>query len=1067
MWKILLPATAFLHLIGEAVLTIGTSSEASTPPTCTVPLIRQPPAIDAELSDPCWGKAAAIRKWYLAEPGASRACDAAHRAWLCADNEWLYVAFMVAHPHPSRIRPDVQERDGRVQIEDCVKVLFDPGTEFRSWCHFRLSAGNTQSDQRNSPTEGYVTSWNIPWRSATRITDRGWQAEMAFPLALMQEKRAKTQTAPARLNLLVHSIVPVLGEKGELVNEHRRLHSWAPVTRRFWQDTERFGFVRGLRGLAIRTPFLPFFTVPEVTGYQLEDGQRFYEVHTRIKSRSARRGAVTLTVRDGPEGSSVREVQWRQAVTGNKPEAVRRRVPIATPQRRRVQLLMKDAVTGEVWQTNTVRDTSALDPLTVCAHYSFYTQERTAAILCTVAVPDRGRMRLEVRDERDRVLDTSATGRREQFLRVPLRGLTPGRHALSVVLRTDTGTALATRRTDITLRPSKPRCETKIDRVQRSVIRHGQPFFPVGIWGVVGHETYFQRMRAAGLNSIIHPTPPADPEWLVRLLKLAHRYDVAVVARPDRFSVPVPLANASSALDANTLAKALSHRDQFGTPFRYDRDTDTLWGRPATFLFRGFGRTVGTKLFTHAITQNLDQILTVVRKAMEHPSLLAYFNFDEPAIPRVDMGVAGRLLYERYNELDGYHPVMTNYNSRVPHVPEASSFVDILCIDAYWRPGGPGLGGGPAYVGYRMHELNERSRRDRKVPWIIIMAERTFSTWKRPVLPAEQRCQTYLALIHGAKGILYFNFPVVTKRMWDTITELANEIKQLEPAIMSPDLSQELSYTPNTYNMDAGELPDVHAVLRRGPDERSVLLAANCRHYPVDATFALPGQLGGQQAVEVLFDERRIATDGDSFSDRFEPYATRAYQFRTAGTAIPVPIHIRTIPHPKPVPPRVERFTGDRKNTVANPSFEQATFPGWPDYYVPGQCYPRFLEETHTLDPVNPYHGRVALRVTPIRHPAMLFAISQGDGDDPYKADRDADYVLSIYMRAERPGRVVRMRAGKRTGNATLTAQWRRYAWTIRLPARIVFTTGNEGAGAIWFDAVQVEVGTEATEFEP
>ena len=66
-------------------------------------------------------------------------------------------------------------------------MLFDPGTGFEPWYHFRLSAGNVQSDQRNSSAEGYnKRGWNIPWRSATRITDRGWQAEIALPFCTTQ-----------------------------------------------------------------------------------------------------------------------------------------------------------------------------------------------------------------------------------------------------------------------------------------------------------------------------------------------------------------------------------------------------------------------------------------------------------------------------------------------------------------------------------------------------------------------------------------------------------------------------------------------------------------------------------------------------------------------------------------------------------------------------------------------------------------------------------------------------------------------------------------------------------------
>jgi len=41
--------------------------------------------------------------------------------------------------------------------------------------------------------------------------------------------------------------------------------------------------------------------------------------------------------------------------------------------------------------------------------------------------------------------------------------------------------------------------------------------------------------------------------------------------------------------------------------------------------------------------------------------------------------------------------------------------------------------------------------------------------------PAEQRCQTYLALIHGSKGILYFVYPIMHQTMADMMAQLAGK----------------------------------------------------------------------------------------------------------------------------------------------------------------------------------------------------------------------------------------------------------------------------------------------------
>ncbi len=166
-------------------------------------------------------------------------------------------------------------------------------------------------------------------------------------------------------------------------------------------------------------------------------------------------------------------------------------------------------------------------------------------------------------------------------------------------------------------------------------------------------------------------------------------------------------------------------------------------------------------------------------------------------------------------------------------------------------------------------------------------------------------------------------------------------MRELAPSITAPALPQEIAYTPVAFDPENEKFPDVQVVLLRRPAGGLTLLAANSRPYPVDANYTIAG-VNLRQPVSRLFAEASCAVSNNVFADRLECLGTRAYVIAAAPPEADAPIRIgvETRPWPDEADPLyAEAGYPDsgrpaRRNIVQNPSFETASLPAWPDYYI-------------------------------------------------------------------------------------------------------------------------------------
>jgi len=242
----------------------------------------------------------------------------------------------------------------------------------------------------------------------------------------------------------------------------------------------------------------------------------------------------------------------------------------------------------------------------------------------------------------------------------------------------------------------------------------------------------------------------------------------------------------------------------------------------------------------------------------DEPALLCYYPVDEPSPPITDP--AG--LRQAYNVLkatDPDHPVMVVQCS-MGYLSTYLGSSDIVAVDPY---------GSPDYVQQCMRQANDVSDSRRPV-WAVLA---TFPWeglpgWPGPPTAAYVRSAAYVALIGGAKAMLYFSyyfdngFCLKNSRLWAPLGQLNAEITRLAPWLLACEPQP----------LETSDARVLAALFRRG--DSAVVLAANkSGEEAVRATVRVPGYTG---EAEGLLGSRTLRCDG-KLRLVLGPHGTAAY----------------------------------------------------------------------------------------------------------------------------------------------------------------------------------------------
>lgn len=184
---------------------IGLVTETDPPPpdrnrkTLRVVKTEEPPVIDGVLDEDVWN-AAAVAEPFVDKDGKSAAIGTEVRAlW---DATHLYLAFTCRDNYPAQLKTDA-EAEIEVMKDDSVVFLLQPDRKTSRHYQMAVTAAGETFDQQD-----YDYAFAPDWDAVARVTDSGWNVEIAFPFRALEVKPQSGMTwggnfcRLVRLNLL-------------------------------------------------------------------------------------------------------------------------------------------------------------------------------------------------------------------------------------------------------------------------------------------------------------------------------------------------------------------------------------------------------------------------------------------------------------------------------------------------------------------------------------------------------------------------------------------------------------------------------------------------------------------------------------------------------------------------------------------------------------------------------------------------------------------------------------------------------------------------------------------------
>jgi hypothetical protein len=142
--------------------------------------VKDAPRLDADLTDACWSDAPEIGPLVQVEPveGATPAHKTVVK--VLYDEKNLYFGILCFDSEPENIRATQRARDARMDPDDRIEIVIDTSGNKTQGYFFQIGAAGSRGDSLLG-VSSFNKDWDTIWNAKTKITDRGWQAEIVIP----------------------------------------------------------------------------------------------------------------------------------------------------------------------------------------------------------------------------------------------------------------------------------------------------------------------------------------------------------------------------------------------------------------------------------------------------------------------------------------------------------------------------------------------------------------------------------------------------------------------------------------------------------------------------------------------------------------------------------------------------------------------------------------------------------------------------------------------------------------------------------------------------------------------
>ncbi len=179
--------------IGALVLFLGVGAshlqgQAAPTEQARATRVSQVPDIDGNLDEAFWATLPVISGFRQREPVDGAEASERTEVRIAFDENNLYFALRMFDSEPELIRRSILQREGRIDQDDNVRIALDTYHDRRNAYIFELNPFGTQGDALISDESMTLSDWNWEgvYRSEGRITEDGWQLEVAIPFTTIR-----------------------------------------------------------------------------------------------------------------------------------------------------------------------------------------------------------------------------------------------------------------------------------------------------------------------------------------------------------------------------------------------------------------------------------------------------------------------------------------------------------------------------------------------------------------------------------------------------------------------------------------------------------------------------------------------------------------------------------------------------------------------------------------------------------------------------------------------------------------------------------------------------------------
>ena len=290
---------------------------------------------------------------------------------------------------------------------------------------------------------------------------------------------------------------------------------------------------------------------------------------------------------------------------------------------------------------------------------------------------------------------------------------------------------------------------------------------------------------------------------------------------------------------------------------------------------------------------------------LDRPTIVGWMHGDEPDNAQslgVGKGYGPPILpskivedYEKIRQTDPSRPVLLNLGQgvawdgyygrgvRTNHPEDYREYArgsDIVSFDIYPAVHeNKAVAGNLWYVPRGVQRLRQWTDH-RKPVWSCIETTRISNVDHKPT-PRQVRTEVWMALIHGARGLVYFSHQFKPKfieaglladpEMTAEVKAINQQIQALAPVLNSPEVEQNAAVVKSSNP----EVPVAWMVKRHAG--QTWLFTVAMRDGATDAEIEIPGMLNST-TVTVLGEDRKIRLTNGKFKEHFQPYEVHLYR---------------------------------------------------------------------------------------------------------------------------------------------------------------------------------------------